>query len=91
MPLVDAAALRKFVAPFGADLGPQVRMAVRETEVPPGQTLMGAVVAIGCDEPTGIELVQTFDGYEVTGIVPKSGVQCLVAVTSVALFLVENP
>ena len=40
---------------------------------------MGAVVAVGCDKPTDVELVQTFDGYEVTGIVPKSGVQCIVA------------
>ncbi|KRF36916.1 hypothetical protein [Nocardioides sp. Soil805] len=91
VPLVDAAAVREFVAPFGADLAPQVQAAVRETEVPDGQTLMGAVVAIGCDEPTGIELTQTFEGYEVKGIVPKSGVQCLVAVTSVALFLVDAP
>jgi hypothetical protein len=91
VPLDDPASLRRFVAPFGADLGPRVRAAVRDTEVPPGQRLMGAVVAVGCDEPTGIELTETFDGYEVRGIVPKSGVQCLVAVTSVALFLVETP
>jgi hypothetical protein len=91
VPLEDQAALDDFVSGFGADLGPQVRDAVRETDVPEGQTLMGAVVAVGCDEPTGIELAQTFDGYEVTGIVPKAGVQCIVAVTSVALFLVETP
>ena len=59
--------------------------------MPAGQTLMGAVVSVGCDEPTGIELTQTFEGYEVTAQVPKSEVQCLVAVTSVALFLVESP
>lgn len=91
VPLEDQAALDDFVSGFGADLGPQVEEAVQETDVPPGQTLMGAVVAVGCDKPTGIRLVQTFDGYEVTGIVPKSGVQCIVAVTSVALFLVETP
>lgn len=91
VPLEDPAALRELVTGVGADLGSQVRAAVREIDVPAGQTLMGAVVAVGCDKPTGIELAQTFDGYEVTGIVPKSDVQCLVAVTSVALFLVETP
>ncbi|WP_457206656.1 hypothetical protein [Nocardioides sp. P5_C9_2] len=91
VPLVDRDAVEELTAPLGADLGPQVEAAVRETDVPDGQTLMGAVVAVGCDEPTGIELTQTFEGYEVRGIVPKSGVQCLVAVTSVALFLVETP
>lgn len=91
VPLTDRAAVEDFTATFGADLGPQVEAAVRDTDVPDGQTLMGAVVAIGCDEPTGIELTKTFEGYEVKGIVPKSGVQCLVAVTSVALFLVDAP
>lgn len=91
VPVGDPASLDDFVAPLGADLGLRVRTAVRRAEVPAGQTLMAAVVAVGCDTPTGIELVQTFDGYEVTPVLPKSGVQCLVAVTSVALFLVEAP
>jgi hypothetical protein len=91
VPVGDPASLDDFVAPLGADLGPRVRAAVRRAEVPAGQTLMAAVVAVGCDTPTGIEVVQTFDGYEVTAVLPKSGVQCLVAVTSVALFLVEAP
>ena len=92
VPVEDPASLRGASwRRFGADLGRRVRAAVRQDRGAGGQTLMAAVVAVGCDEPTGIELVQTFDGYEVTGIVPKSGVQCLVAVTSVALFLVETP
>jgi hypothetical protein len=91
VPVGDPASLDDFVAPLGADLGPRVRAAVRRAEVPAGQTLMAAVVAVGCDAPTGIELVQTFDGYEVTAVLPKSGVQCVVAATSVALFLVEAP
>jgi hypothetical protein len=91
VPVGDPASLRDFVATMGADLGPRVRAAVRQTDVPPGQTLMGAIVAVGCDEPTGVEVVQTFDGYEVTPVLPKSGVQCVVAMTSVALFQVEGP
>lgn len=91
VPLVDDAAVRELVAPLGADLPAQVEAAVRDTDVPEGQTLMGAVVAVGCEKPTAVELTQTFEGYEVTAVLPKSGVQCLVAVTSVALFLVETP
>jgi hypothetical protein len=91
VPLTDPASVQDFVATMGADLGPQVRAAVRQTDVPPGQTLMGAIVAVGCDEPTAVEVVQTFDGYEVTAVLPKSGVQCVVAMTSVALFQVESP
>ncbi|WP_159081285.1 hypothetical protein [Nocardioides sediminis] len=91
VPLTDSASVRDFVATMGADLGPRVRAAVRQTDVPPGQTLMGAIVSVGCDEPTGVEVVQTFDGYEVTAVLPKSGVQCVVAMTSVALFQVESP
>jgi hypothetical protein len=90
VPVSDPASLRDFVATMGADLGPRVRAAVRQTDVPPGQTLMGAIVAVGCDEPTGVEVVQTFDGYEVTAVLPKSGVQCVVSMTSVALFQVES-
>lgn len=91
VPVEDAASRDELLAPLGADLGRAVRAAVRQTEVPDGQALMAAVVAVGCDEPTGIELVRTVDGYEVTAVVPKSGVQCLVPVTSVALFLVDTP
>lgn len=90
VPVEDPESLDELVTTLGADLGPRVRAAVRRSEVPAGETLMAAVVAVGCDRPTGVELVQTFDGYEVTGIVPKSGVQCLVAVTSVALFTVDG-
>lgn len=91
VPVEDAASRDELLAPLGADLGRAVRAAVRQTEVPDGQALMAVVVAVGCDEPTGIELVRTVDGYEVTAVVPKSGVQCLVPVTSVALFLVDTP
>jgi ABC-type transport system substrate-binding protein len=91
VPLGDPASLKDFVAPLGADLASQVEAAVRRTTVPDGQELWGAVVSVGCEEPTGIEIVQTFEGYEVTAMLPKSTVQCLVAVTSVALFLVESP
>lgn len=78
--------VRRFVAPLAPNLRGPIRQAVRTADVPEGRLLFGAVVAIGCDTPTGITVERTWDGYQVTAQVPKSGVQCLVPVTSVALF-----
>jgi hypothetical protein len=78
--------VRGFVAPLAPHLKSEVRQAVRTADVPEGRLLFGAVVAIGCETPTGITVDHTWDGYQVTAQVPKSGIQCLVPVTSVALF-----
>jgi hypothetical protein len=80
----------KFVATMEARLAEDVRAAVRATQVPADSTLFGAVVSVGCQEPTAIAWSTTFDGIEVTPTLPKSEVQCLVPVTSVALFLVPD-
>jgi hypothetical protein len=88
--LVDDTAVSKFVATMEARLAEDVRAAVRATQVPADSTLFGAVVSVGCQEPTAIAWSTTFDGIEVTPTLPKSEVQCLVPVTSVALFLVPD-
>ena len=88
--LVNDKALDKFLATMEARLAEDVRAAVEATRVPADSTLFGAVVSVGCDKPTAISWSKTFDGIEVTPTLPKSGVQCLVPVTSVALFLVPN-
>jgi len=88
--LVNDKALGKFLATMEARLAEDVRAAVRATQVPADSTLFGAVVSVGCDRPTAISWSTTFDGIEVTPTLPKSQVQCLVPVTSVALFLVPN-
>jgi hypothetical protein len=88
--LVDDTAVGKFVATMEARLAEDVRAAVRATQVPADSTLFGAVVSVGCQEPTAIAWSTTFDGIEVTPTLPKSEVQCLVPVTSVALFLVPD-
>ena len=88
--LVNDKALGTFVATMETRLAEDVRAAVRATKVPADSTLFGAVVSVGCDEPTAISWSKTFEGIEVTPTLPKSEVQCLVPVTSVALFLVPN-
>lgn len=88
--LVDDKAVDAFLSATDARLAADVRSAVKAVQVPADSTLFGAVVSVGCDTPTAVNWVTTFDGVEVTAEVPKSGVQCLVPVTSVALFLVPN-
>lgn len=88
--LVNDKALDTFVATMDARLAEDVRAAARATQVPADSTLFAAVVSVGCHKPTGISWSTTFDGIEVTPTLPKAEVQCLVPVTSVALFLVPS-
>ncbi len=89
-PLVDAEAVDSFLVDADPRLADEVRAAVEVAQVPPGSTLFGSVVAVGCDEPTAVSWELTFDGVQARARLPKSTVQCLVPVTSVALFLVED-
>ncbi len=88
--LVDEQAVDGFLSTADQRLAADVRAAASGVRVPEGATLFGAVVAVGCDTPTAITWVSTFDGIEAEAALPKSTVQCLVPVTSVALFLVPD-
>ncbi len=88
--LVNDQAVETFVSDTDARLADEVRTAVKAVQVPDGSTLFGSVVSVGCDKPVAVTWDKTFDGIEATAEVPKSGVQCLVPVTSVALFLVAD-
>ena len=85
------AAVEDLVAQFtGGNLADDVRNTVAATTVPKAKTLVGAVVAIGCDVPPGVT-VREADGLVIT---PKKVVsplkECLVAVTTVALLMVDS-
>ena len=86
--LVDDAATDAFLATIDKRFADEVRAAAKAVQVPAGSTLFGAVASVGCEEPTSITWQTTFDGVEVRATLPKPGVQCLVPVTSIALFLV---
>lgn len=88
--LVDDAAIDDFVASFDAQLGADVRAAAAKVQVPADSTLFGSVVSVGCETPSTVDWVSTFDGVEAQATLPKPGVQCLVPVTSIALFLVPT-
>lgn len=67
----------------------RVRQAVGAAEVPPGHTLMGAVVAQGCEPPTSV-MVDTGSGTPTVDVdLPQRNLQCFAAVTSVALVSVR--
>jgi hypothetical protein len=89
--LGDDASVRRFVAQFTNDgLARQVRDSVARTEVPEGQTLYGAVVALGCDSPTDVEVDVTAGGVAITAQpVPSPLPECLAPMTTVALVLVD--
>ena len=88
--LVDDQAINEFLSATDGRLAHDVRAAVKEAQVPGDSTLFGAVVSVACETPTSITWTATLGGIEVTPTLPKPGVQCLVPVTSVALFLVPN-
>ena len=60
------------------------------TDVPEGKRLVGAVVNIGCDIPTGVSVTGGVGGANLQPIFTGERLpECLVAVTSIALVLVE--
>lgn len=57
-------------------------------DVPDGDELAAAVVALACDAPTEVSVEWTPAGLQVTSPTVKTGKQCLVPVTTVALVTV---
>ncbi|MBA2955958.1 hypothetical protein GON03_16595 [Nocardioides sp. MAH-18] len=89
--LPDDAAVQDYAAQFRNDeLGGEVVAAADDADVPDGQQLAAAVVAVGCEVPTDVE--GTYDGgaVQVSATVPRSDRQCLAPITSVALMLVPD-
>lgn len=74
------------------ELAREVRRVVRETEVPDGRVLVGAVVAVGCDVPSDIE-VSAGDAGGIRMEPVWTGVErlqeCFAPVTSIGIALVD--
>jgi len=92
VPLSDAAAVQGFVSQFSSDdLPQQVQDAVAATDVPEGQELYGAVIAIGCDAPDQVDVDVSDAGVTITAVkVPSPLPECFAAMTTVALVLVDR-
>jgi len=90
--LLDSpAAVTNFAATLdGRTMAGKIKSAVVKTDVPDGQAIVGSVVAIGCDVPSGVTLVWNGAGLDVTPLKAKQSHQeCLAPVTTVALLMVD--
>ncbi len=88
--LDGARALDAFVAGFSSALAREIRSAATDLEVRDGEQLAGQVVAVGCDEPSGVEALAAQGGVVLeAGPVPSPGRQCLAAMTTVALVVLD--
>ena len=90
--LDDAAAVGAFSEQFRSPaMGQQLLKAVKAADVAAGRTLVGAVVALGCDVPPGVTVHRMGDGLAITPLpVPSPLPECLAPVTSVALVTVDS-
>ena len=87
--LTDEASVAGFNAQFESDdMVQQIQHAVAGVDVPDGQALYAAVVAIGCDSPTDVTVRDVGAGLVITaGKVPSPMQECFAPMTTVALVL----
>lgn len=90
--LDDAAALRTFSEQFRpSGMADRLHAAFEKADVPSGRTLIGAVVAVGCDVPPGVTVQHADGGLSITALKVKEPHQeCFAAVTTVALVTVDS-
>ena len=85
-------AVQRFAAQFRTDaMRDALRAAVAGSDVPDGETLVGAVVMLGCDRPAGVSVARRGGGLEIVALAPATThPECFVAVTTVALVSVDS-
>ena len=89
--LDSEAAVDEFAAQFEDQrMGESLKAEIAGADVPEGQTVAGAVVAVACDAPEQVFVEHTDRGLAITGSKVVTDKQCLVPVTSVALVAVED-
>ena len=90
--LDDSAAVTAFTQQFRTDaVANRIESEIRKADVPDDQTVLGAVVSVGCDVPPGVAVQRVSSGIVITPMKVKSPLQeCLVAVTTVALVAVDS-
>jgi len=89
--LPDDQAVRAYAAQFRNDtLGGEIVTAAGEADVPDGQQLAAAVVAVGCEVPTTVTAAYADGAVRVHATLPPPDKKCLAPITSVALMLVPE-
>lgn len=85
VPVGDPQDLATFIRPLDGPLLRDVASAARDAEVPDGQTLLAAVVAIGCEPPGSVTVEVRDGGPRIVVPQQKSDKRCFASVTTVAL------
>ncbi len=90
--LDDADAVARFSRQFTrASMGVALSSEVAGADVPDGQTLVGAVVSVGCDVPPDVTVQDTGAGLSIVAQKVESPLEeCFAAVTTVALVTVDS-
>lgn len=89
--LGDAAAIGTYVARLRGALPGRIRRAARRLDIPDGQVLVAAVVAVGCDVPPSVSVSGSgADAVFTAQRVASPMAECLAPVTTVALAVVPD-
>lgn len=90
--LDSRAAVASFADRFrGGLLQGRLQQAIDGAHLGAGQVPVAAVVAVGCDAPSGVEVQRTEEGLRVVGQQVKSSTpECLAPVTTVAVVAVPS-
>jgi hypothetical protein len=90
--LDDDAAVAAFTRQFRTDaVRHRIEAAISKAHLSSRQTVVGAVVSIGCDVPPGVDVQGTGDALTITPKEVASPLEeCLVPVTTVALVAVDS-
>ncbi len=87
VPMDDEEAWQAFTGQFErGSLPEKIGAAVGSATIPDGYAVWGAVVSLGCDVPTDVEVTPSGDGWTFDPQMPgKTMQECFAPVTSVAL------
>lgn len=90
-PLSTPADIASFTAGMAPALAHRITKAVAKATPPDGTQLAGAVVAIGCDVPPGVDVIRGADRPQIIAKeVASPRVECLAPVTTVAIVAIPN-
>lgn len=86
--VAGAPGVRRLTKGLDGRMVEEVEATVRDIRAAGGSGVMGAIVSVSCEhpEPAEITVVEADEGYVVIGPKPDKSIQCLVPVTSIALF-----
>jgi hypothetical protein len=89
--LADGAAVQEYADQFRNDeLGGEIVAAAEKAEVPEGQQLAAAVVAVGCEVPTRVVATGTDEDVALHAVLPSPTKECFAPITTVALVLLPE-